>query len=612
MKNHIRKISCILLSLLIVLSGCGLIPSDQTSTTADPIVKHDLYFDIDFDGNIFLDKYGLDLYINDSKIKSLSNGEDLAEKQTLTEGTYTVKFVSDKDPNINIEKTVKLYTDVVFKCWLKTHSDYIECNDLSISGQDVVNKKAAETEAVETAKTCTFTLNAKSYTNLIFSKYDINVFMDGEKIGSMENGETKTFTATKNAGEHVLRFESAEDANVFGECYIYFDGNASANISVYSHSEKISIEDYVVNGAGQVISSMSEMPDKIIPSVDDETTAEESSLVTPTETITQEDTAATETQPISIEDQTPEDTNEAQETINDTTENPSTTEEQTTVEPKTTEEPTTESLSGRDAYGREIVMYGNYDGDPIEWIVLESDGNTSLLISKYILDIKAYNDPIVAQARTWEWSSLRKWLNNDFLIEAFSQEEQAAIQIINVQDYFGRSTPADITQDKVFLLSYEQAWHYFPTNSERAAKTKQSKSYSWWLINDAQVSTYRINLYKMLVAKNGEDGYIRLNEKGGVRPCIRVLSSALEIATVVSDNSSTVISVPEISEPAIQPTTSVNPERGGYSEKMVWIPTNGGTKYHASASCSNMIDPILVTEEEAIAKGFGPCGRCHP
>ena len=132
MKNNIRIISCILLSLLIVLSGCGLIPSDQTSTTADPIVKHDLYFDIDFDGNIFLDKYGLDLYINDSKIKSLSNGEDLTEKQTLPEGTYTVKFVSDKDPNINIEKTVKLYTDVVFKCWLKTHEDYIECNDLTL------------------------------------------------------------------------------------------------------------------------------------------------------------------------------------------------------------------------------------------------------------------------------------------------------------------------------------------------------------------------------------------------------------------------------------------------------------------------------------------------
>ena len=48
------------------------------------------------------------------------------------------------------------------------------------------------------------------------------------------------------------------------------------------------------------------------------------------------------------------------------------------------------------------------------------------------------------------------------------------------------------------------------------------------------------------------------------------------------------------------------------SEKTVWIPTNGGHKYHSKASCSKMIDPIQVTVSEAIAMGFEPCGRCKP
>ena len=46
------------------------------------------------------------------------------------------------------------------------------------------------------------------------------------------------------------------------------------------------------------------------------------------------------------------------------------------------------------------------------------------------------------------------------------------------------------------------------------------------------------------------------------------------------------------------------------SEKTVWIPTNGGHKYHSKSSCSKMIDPIQVTISEAIAMGFEPCGRC--
>ena len=50
------------------------------------------------------------------------------------------------------------------------------------------------------------------------------------------------------------------------------------------------------------------------------------------------------------------------------------------------------------------------------------------------------------------------------------------------------------------------------------------------------------------------------------------------------------------------------PEQG---ENLVWIPTNGGTKYHTSAKCCNMKNPIHVTLETALANGFTPCKRCH-
>lgn len=43
----------------------------------------------------------------------------------------------------------------------------------------------------------------------------------------------------------------------------------------------------------------------------------------------------------------------------------------------------------------------------------------------------------------------------------------------------------------------------------------------------------------------------------------------------------------------------------------VWVPTNGGKKYHTHSGCSNMDNPIQVTEDTAIANGFTPCKRCH-
>ena len=43
----------------------------------------------------------------------------------------------------------------------------------------------------------------------------------------------------------------------------------------------------------------------------------------------------------------------------------------------------------------------------------------------------------------------------------------------------------------------------------------------------------------------------------------------------------------------------------------VWIPTNGGKKYHKTSGCSNMIDPLHVSLDEAIRKGFTACKRCY-
>lgn len=75
---------------------------------------------------------------------------------------------------------------------------------------------------------------------------------------------------------------------------------------------------------------------------------------------------------------------------------------------------------------------------------------------------------------------------------------------------------------------------------------------------------------------------------------------------------------PVTSTPSAQPSSGTggtqgggvsvpSPESGG---NLVWIPTNGGTRYHSHSGCSGMIDPIQVSVETALANGFTRCGRC--
>ena len=125
------------------------------------------------------------------------------------------------------------------------------------------------------------------------------------------------------------------------------------------------------------------------------------------------------------------------------------------------------------------VKFGHYeqDGDAtngkedIEWIVLAEDGDKYLLVSKYGLDCCAYHTSFADI--TWADCSLRAWLNNDFLNAAFSAKEQTGIVTSDVdnsksQGYSGWSTNGGSnTQDKVFLLSYAEAWYYFSTDATR-------------------------------------------------------------------------------------------------------------------------------------------------
>ena len=67
---------------------------------------------------------------------------------------------------------------------------------------------------------------------------------------------------------------------------------------------------------------------------------------------------------------------------------------------------------------------------PIKWRVLHLSGTQALLLADRMPDVYPFNDEAVDVC--WEKSSLRRWLNGEFLDRVFSAEEQAAILTVEV------------------------------------------------------------------------------------------------------------------------------------------------------------------------------------
>ena len=121
------------------------------------------------------------------------------------------------------------------------------------------------------------------------------------------------------------------------------------------------------------------------------------------------------------------------------------------------------------------IIFGTYpyvkggQTAPIEWSVLDVQGNKVLVISKYALDCQQYNTSCIEV--TWETCTLRTWLNGTFLDSAFSSSEQAAIAQTTVtadKNPKHDTDPGNATMDKVFLLSIDEANKYFSSDSARA------------------------------------------------------------------------------------------------------------------------------------------------
>ena len=194
-----------------------------------------------------------------------------------------------------------------------------------------------------------------------------------------------------------------------------------------------------------------------------------------------------------------------------------------------------ELASIKSAQPGDTVLFGSYPGgnalpSQLPWRVLERTGSELLLITENGIDGVRYND--APGTVTWRNSAVREWLNGPFYELVFSKREKTLItQSKNENKYDPYSPEGNITGDRVFLLSRDEALKLFPDNSSRIchmtgyAASKGVLDYEegkcrWWLRSPA--------MYGNNASHVRETGVTRLNGYGddygtlALRPAIRL------------------------------------------------------------------------------------------
>ncbi len=108
--------------------------------------------------------------------------------------------------------------------------------------------------------------------------------------------------------------------------------------------------------------------------------------------------------------------------------------------------------------------------ESIKWRVLRYENSEAFLLSEAILDSQPYHSE--NEEIDWEKSSIRAWLNNEFINKAFSDEENKAIntvELINKDNSKYGTQGGKNTSDKLFLLSLSEV-----------DGTEESKEYGFW------------------------------------------------------------------------------------------------------------------------------------
>lgn len=94
--------------------------------------------------------------------------------------------------------------------------------------------------------------------NLVFSKYDINIEIDGHHLGKLTHGTEQTYTVYLSNGTHKISFSEVSNTSVNGEASFTIEGNSELSYELSCFDDNITVKDLLAEEETEATSDANE------------------------------------------------------------------------------------------------------------------------------------------------------------------------------------------------------------------------------------------------------------------------------------------------------------------------------------------------------------------
>lgn len=124
-----------------------------------------------------------------------------------------------------------------------SESDVSEESISEESSSDAETDSNDEKEVLTVDDVSISSLTVECIKNMKNNTYNVQVKLDDEYIGDIQQGETVTFLHQLPRGKHVYRFENPDNKTVYGEYIVQLTENTVYNAKIYCGSMGVSVKD---------------------------------------------------------------------------------------------------------------------------------------------------------------------------------------------------------------------------------------------------------------------------------------------------------------------------------------------------------------------------------
>ena len=163
----------------------------------------------------------------------------------------------------------------------------------------------------------------------------------------------------------------------------------------------------------------------------------------------------------------------------------------------------------------DVISFGTYSGDNMEWVIVDKDRQGITMISKYGMDNMRMDK---GEPESFEETSLHDWLNGEFYDTAFTSKQQKKLLPFDNDDYvtlIGLEEMRDLIRDEYRAVRALYTG-YYPSCYEDDPELEEVDV--WWMRDNTPSDKSKFYVF--------DPGSLSLtvnaNEKCSVRPMIKI------------------------------------------------------------------------------------------